>query len=69
MPAKPIYSANEILKFAKDCEYDTYALICEQIRDDIELYEAEDLVIIINASMIIFIKTLLHSHLIKLKLK
>lgn len=65
MTNKPTYTASDIKKMALVFEYDVYSILLEQINDELDRYSAEELVTIIEASMIIFIKTLLHSTLIK----
>ena len=65
----PTYTATEIKKLCKtvDVEYDTVKLITEIIEEDLDLYSEDDLVILMEASMIMFTRCLLYSSIMTIK--
>ena len=57
----PTYSATEIKQMCLTfpMEYDTFKAIVDLVDEEIELYDQEDLVILVEASMVMFSRSLL----------
>lgn len=64
MKKEPTYTAIQIKEMASNVlDYDAMKILSELINEEIELYSTEDLPIIINASMILFTRSLLFKFL------
>ena len=65
MKLQPTYTANEILSMCLNSEFDFYSfkIFVALLEEELHLYDHDDLVIITNASMIIFTRTLLKTSL------
>jgi hypothetical protein len=62
---QPVYSATEIKKMCLtvDVSHETFQLISDIIEEDFHLYSDSDLVILMEASMIMFARCMLISSL------
>lgn len=58
---KPTYTANEIKKMVSTfgVEYETFKTISDIVEEEIDLYSQEELIILTEASMIMFTRSLL----------
>jgi hypothetical protein len=63
MIIQPTYTAGEILEMSKRMDAEAFRVIAELIEDEIDLYTKEDLVILVQSSMIMFTRGLLSVHL------
>lgn len=61
MPTKPTYTADEILQMCLDNQLDngTVKILIELVDDELNLYDEDELTIILRASMICWIRSLL----------
>lgn len=61
MENKPTYTAIELKEMCVDFifDYETFRIIIDLIEEELELYDQDDLIIIMQASMIIFARSLL----------
>lgn len=59
----PTYSAKDILELSRTVkpEYDTVKIIFDLIEEEIDLYDEKELVILFQASLILFNKTFLYA--------
>lgn len=63
MSKQPTYEAKEILNLCTSCPVDhvSFAILVNLIEEEIELYDEYDIPILMQASMIIFSRSLLKS--------
>lgn len=69
MKQKPTYSAIEIYRMCATVKVDyiTFKLLTELIEEEIELYSQDELIILMNASIIMFCRCMLEGALNYLK--
>lgn len=69
MTKTPTYTANEIRKMCInfELEYETFKTIVDIVDEEIELYSDEELVLIMQASVIMFSRSMLKLSLKNLK--
>lgn len=62
MQSKPTYTAIELKEMCADFifDYGTFKIIIDLIDEELDLYNEDDLIIIMQASMIIFCRTLIN---------
>lgn len=62
MKTEPTYTATEVKKMCANFAFDyiTFNVLVNLIDDEFDLYEAEDLPILMDAAMIIFIRSIIN---------
>lgn len=69
MKVQPTYTANEIRKMVSTfaLEYEVFKTIVDIVEEEIDLYDEEDLIIITQASLIMFSRSMLKLSLKNIK--